>query len=150
MGEGRGRAGRGDREFVHARWRNRTMERLTCVGGPVVYRTGIICPPPIARLNYSSRDEPGQQTLHCFNRSPIIRQLLELQPTTTTTTNQRWLYPGHGTIRRRYACTRARIKPLFHPSPLSNYASTRFTRMIVAVPIIAARRKENERVSRMC
>lgn len=114
MGEG---VGRGDREFVHARWRNRTMERLTCVGGPVVYRTGIICPPPIARLNYSSRDEPGQQTLHCFNRSPIIRQLLELQPTTTTITNQRWLYPGHGTIRRRYACTRARIKPLFHPSP---------------------------------
>lgn len=42
---------------------------------------------------------------------------------------------------------RARIKPLFHSPHLSNYASTRFTRMIVAVPIIAARRKENERVA---
>lgn len=92
------------------------MERLTCVGGPVVYRTGIICPPPIARLNYSSRDEPGQ-TLHCFNRSPIIRQLLELRPTARIpNTEQSGLWVG------ATRCTR--IKPLsIHPL-LANYAST--------------------------
>jgi len=57
---------------LDARRHNRTMERLTCVGGPVVYRTAIICPPAITRLNYSSREQARAQTLHCFNRTPII------------------------------------------------------------------------------
>lgn len=109
-------------EFVHARRRNRTMERLTCVGGPVVYRTGIICPPAITRLNYSSRDEPGQ-TLHCFNRSPIIRQLLELQPINGIPgAEQSCLYTVHATRINAY-------KAAFHRSAdahwlfVANYAS---------------------------
>jgi len=65
-------------EFAHARRHNRTMERLTCVGGSVVYRTGIICPPAITRLNYSSRNKFAQ-TLHCFNRLPMIWRLPMLQ-----------------------------------------------------------------------
>lgn len=67
-------------EFTHARRHNRTMERLTCVGGSVVYRTGIICPPAITRLNYSSWNKSAQ-TLHCFNRLPIIWRLPMLQTT---------------------------------------------------------------------
>lgn len=116
---GRRLGGRVPIELVHARRRNRTIERLTCVGGPVVYRTGIICPPAIARLNYSSRDEP-EQTLHCFNRSPIIRQLLELQPTVPLS--------RHGTIRpigTRLAYMSA-YKAAFHRCTrlfVANYAS---------------------------
>lgn len=71
-------------EFAHARRHNRTMERLTCVGGSVVYRTGIICPPAITRLNYSSRNKFAQ-TLHCFNRLPIIWRLPMLQTTAFST-----------------------------------------------------------------
>lgn len=96
------------------------MERLTCVGEPVVYRTGIICPPAIARLNYSSRDEPGQ-TLHCFNRSPIIRQLLELQPTAMPVSHR-------GTIRTigTYAtCVWARINRLSIVLPYTRQAFRR-------------------------